>query len=438
MLSEALVVEVRDTLGHLVPDQVVRFEVPADTNPSVSVEALSAQAFSSFVAEPTNSQGQAAVLVRLGPKAGTARLRISVPVYGLTDSTAFTVRAGAPFGVNGAPSDTSLSVGASFQLRAHVVDRHGNPRPEAVTYQALDAAATVNASGVVTAQAVGLARVLVKASGGLVDTSHVGVLPTGTIAATNSTGVMIVNFDGSGSQVITVPTANYNGRYPSWLSATSLAAMDGQYYAELLRVSTSGTVQYLVPTADSVVLEVWPQASRDGSWIYFGGLVPGYSTAGLSIWRVQPSGASLQRVSPANADGQSDTYPSPSPDGTRIAVASTRTGSFALAVIDVVAKQITQLGVPGIAPRWAPAGDTIAYLGGPYQSEIWLVNANGGGSRRVSPAGRNYAPGMDWSPDRRWIIARGPTSLELVEVATGSILPLLSVPGDLTQPAWKP
>jgi hypothetical protein len=215
--------------------------------------------------------------------------------------------------------------------------------------------------------------------------------------------------------------------------------MDGQYYARLVTVSTGGAVQYPIPTTETtVVFEVWPQAARDGSRIFFGGLVPGYSTSGVSVWRIKPNGDSLTRVSPPNIDGVSDTYPSPSPDGTTVAVATTRFGGFSLALIDVATSQLTNLGVAGIAPRWAPAGDSIAYLGGPSGSEIWLVNSSGSGARRVSPPGRGYQPGMDWSPDRKWIIARGAGGLELISVATGAALPLTTVTSDASQPAWKP
>jgi hypothetical protein len=438
VLAQALIVEVRDTLGRLAPNQVVRFETRPDTQASVGLAPITGQTFSSFVAETTSALGQAGVLIQLGTKAGIARLYLSVPAFAWADTATVTVGAGGPARVYGRPSDTTLSVGASFQLRSYVGDRHSNPRPDPVTYQALDTVATVSPAGLVTAHAFGIGRILAIAAGVPSDTSRVGVVPAGTIAASTAAGLMIVNLDGSGYQVLPIATADYQGRYPSWLSATAIAAMDGRYYAQLLRVGTNGTVQYLVPKADTVVLEVWPQASRDGAWIYFGGLVPGYSTAGVSIWRVQPTGAGLERVSPPNADGTGDTHPSPSPDGTKIAAATTRGGGFALAVIDVATKQLTPLNVPGLGPRWAPAGDSIAYLGGGSGSEIWLVNANGSGARRVSPAGRSYALGIDWSSDRRWIIARGQTSLELIEVATAQFLLLAGLPGNPTQPAWKP
>lgn len=438
VLAQALVVEVRDTVGALAGGQVVRFAEVPDTLGALSVAPLAGQVFGSFVAETTTAQGQASVLVRFGAKVGPARLAVSVPAYGFSDTAGFTVLAGKPFRVLIRPSDTAIVVGAAFPLRTAVVDRYGNPRSAPVAYATLDTTVRVSTGGSVTGQTVGLGRIVASATGLLPDTARVSVLPVATIAASTTGGILIVNLDGSGSRSITVPTANYNGRFPSWLSATTIAAMDGQYYARLLRVSTSGGVQYLVPTTDTtVVFEVWPQAARDGSWIFFAGLVPGYSTGGVSVWRIKPTGDSLTRVSPPNVDGVSDTYPSPSPDGSRVAVATTRSGDFTLALIDVATSQLTDLGIPGIAPRWAPAGDTIAYLGGGGE-QIWLVSANGSGARRVSQPGRYYVPGMDWSPDRRWIIARGSTSLELVEVATGNVIPLGGLPGDLSQPAWKP
>jgi Tol biopolymer transport system component len=95
------------------------------------------------------------------------------------------------------------------------------------------------------------------------------------------------------------------------------------------------------------------------------------------------------------------------------------------------------LGPLAASPRWAPVGDTIAYLAGVGPGEIWLVHASDAGARRVSPPGRLYDPGIDWSPDGRWVIARGPNGLELVEVATGRVVALADVPRGLAQPAWK-
>jgi Tol biopolymer transport system component len=88
-------------------------------------------------------------------------------------------------------------------------------------------------------------------------------------------------------------------------------------------------------------------------------------------------------------------------------------------------------------PRWSPVGDTIAYVpwnGGP----IHVVAADGTGDRIASSGSRSYGDkGFDWSPDGRWIVARGPQSLEVIDTKTGMALPL-GFATALTEPSWKP
>jgi len=330
-------------------------------------------------------------------------------------------------------------IGGNYQLRANLVDRHGHVLSGSVTYSTPDAPeVTISPSGLVAANAAGRWRVVASA-GGLADTSWVGVPPTGTIVATTVTGVAIVGLDGSGYQPISVANSADKGRYPTWISATEIAAQDGQYYPELLHITSGGTVTPLVVDTTTTVFEIWPQASRDGAWIYFAGKVPNYSTSGLSIWRIHPNGTNLERVSPANSDGEAETCPSPSPDGTKVVATTTRGGgTYQLAVINVATHALTPLNVSGIQPRWAPAGDTIAYLGGPGWTELWVVSSTGGGARRVSLPGRNYEFGIEWSPDRAWLVARSQYGFELIQVATGAVIPLSSLPAGLSQAGWKP
>lgn len=436
ILPQALVVELRDTLGYLKSGEIVRFQGVPDGQ-ALGVASLSGE-FSSLVAETTHADGQVAVLVRLGVRAGTALLQVSVPIYGWVDTAEFTVGVGGPAAVLLQPLDTAIMAGDSFPLRAWVADRHANPRPDPVTYLSFDTTATVEATGLVTGRVPGTARFVARAAGMSSDTSRVRVGPEGTIVASTAGGVAVVNLDGSGYRALPIANARYGNQYPSWLADTAIAASDGAGdYARLVRVSLSGLVQYLVPSGDTLVVEVWPQAAHDASWIYFSALAAGYTSNEITVWRVHPDGSSLERVSPPIGNGESDTYPSPSPDGSRLAVATTRFGGFKLAVIDLASGQLVGLGVPGVAPRWAPAGDTIAYVAGPGWTEIWLVDASGGGARRVTAQGRAYELGLDWSPDRRWIIARAGAGLELVEVATGRIVSLPSLPFELWEPAWR-
>jgi hypothetical protein len=444
LLPVRLTVEVRDTGGRLIPGTTVHFVAVPDTalalgNPLVA--PLSGGTPNDAVFGVTNDDGNAGVLVRLGGLAGTARVAVSVPIYGWSDTATFAVAPGNPVVVEIAPRDTTVPAGASYQIRTVVADRHGNLSLEAPTIETPDSAgATVTNTGIVTAVREGRWRILASVPQFPAATGYVNVFPsTGTLVVATPSGVTIVEMDGTIVKSIAVPSPGPQGRYPTWISPTAIAAQDGQSQPELFRIDTDGTVTPLLLDSSTTTFELWPQASRDGEWIHFAGKVPNYSTSGLSLWRIRPDGSDLERVSPPNVDGESETCPSPSPDGTRVVASTTRFGStFLLAIVDVATRNLTSLGEAGIQPRWAPTGESIAYLGGPGYQEVWVVNAGTGIARRVSPAGRSYAYGIDWTPSQAWLIARSAEGLELINIATGDIVPLNGFPAGSYQPALVP
>jgi Tol biopolymer transport system component len=104
---------------------------------------------------------------------------------------------------------------------------------------------------------------------------------------------------------------------------------------------------------------------------------------------------------------RSDEDPRISPDGRRIAFTSNRTGAYEIWVCErdgsnphPVTSQRTFAG----STAWSPDGRMLAYdaaiLGG--AAEIWLVNADGGQSRRLMhPPLHGFIP--NWSADGAWI-----------------------------------
>ena len=92
-----------------------------------------------------------------------------------------------------------------------------------------------------------------------------------------------------------------------------------------------------------------------------------------------------------------------SPDGTRIAFASQRSGSFDLYVMaadGTGTKRLTSTGDDDeTSPTWSPEGDRIAFA---RASDIYVMNANGSGARRISDVTAEEAEPA-WSPDGRWI-----------------------------------
>lgn len=433
-LVQALVAEVLDTLGAPLEGETIRFTaVPADSlfyNPSVTVAPLDSEYYSDFAADSTGPDGRAGVVVRLGIRAGPGGVIVTVPRLGLVDTAEFTIRPGAATRVLGAPGDTAAYVGATFPLRVQVMDRFANRRNDVPTFAALDPFTTVTPAGVVEAKGVGRGKVEVR-FGPLRDTSWVSVVPVATFAASGSGVVVIAGLDGSARQQFTV-SGGYNGHYPSWTAAPgALAIVSG---TTLHVLEPSGLLRPLLTGPDSGLTDVgWPIVARGAAQVFFTGVQGGYS---IHVWRLGLDGTGLELLSPN--DGDADSYPAPSPDGSRMAFVTTRgTGYFQLAVMDLATRETTTFGIAALSLRWAPQSNRIAYLSDADRS-VWVINADGTGARKVSTSGRSHQIGIDWSPDEQWLLVTTYESgIELINVATGATLPIPFARG-LTEPVWKP
>ncbi len=428
-LAQALVLQIADSSGVPAGQEVVRFEsVPVDSQPyvaSVLVGALTSPSYSTFASGTTNDSGEAAILIQLGPYAGSGRVVVSVPRFGYEDTVTFAILPGAAVRLAGL-ADTALYAGRTGQLHAYVADRNGNRRPDAVTYQSLNTSvATVTNSGAATA--VSLGRATVQVQGGtpsLADSTHVNVVPTGTVAAVVGAfhglpagTVITMNLDGSG--VTPVPqTAGTDNQYLSWTpDGTTLLGHRGYH---VFAMDLAGNARFVVPASVGFAEDVWPRyTATGGGWVYFAGVY-----GNVALYRIRLNGTGLDSV-PVGFG----TQPYPSPDGTRVAWSD-----GTLHVFNYATRTDTALGVPGYAPHWSPDGTLIAYATG--DPGVISVMKPDGSARRVLSGSAYYGWAFDWSPDSQWLVVYG-SSLALIQVQTGLVLPLGYAAG-LGQPAWKP
>lgn len=142
---------------------------------------------------------------------------------------------------------------------------------------------------------------------------------------------------------------------------------------------------------------VW---SPDGSRIAFSSNRSGSN----EIWVVDRDGSNLvQLTTSANPDGTGS--PAWSPDGTNLAYMARPAGALATDIYTVpaaggAARRLTDDPAPDTAPFWSHDGASIYFTsnrGGPWA--LWKVAATGGPAVRVG----SYAPAIGESPDGHWL-----------------------------------
>lgn len=172
--------------------------------------------------------------------------------------------------------------------------------------------------------------------------------------------------------------------------------------AALWRIPAAGGLPTWVPTAGEGSGVHQPSLSHRGRLMAF-------------VQRLQETNIWSAALPEAGADtlGQAphlliastrwDSNPARSPDGTRVAFASNRTGSYEIWTADADGThpvQITRLGGPFThTPRWSPDGSRLAFVAAQAGSvDIYVVDAGGGPPRRLTTAESNdTAP--SWSHD---------------------------------------
>ena len=137
-------------------------------------------------------------------------------------------------------------------------------------------------------------------------------------------------------------------------------------------------------------------SSRDGDYAIFGMKADGAQGKRLTDERGDTSTA-------GGVEFQTD--PAWSPDGTRIAFASAREGSFDVYVMNADGTGTTRLTSSDAndqGPTWSPDGSRIAFARSSDGGHVWVMNADGTGVRRLTDdLAAEGEP--SWSPDGRWI-----------------------------------
>src|SRR5687767_8918344 len=121
ILALPILVEVHDSSGRLAPAGTLVQFAGVQRLPLVvfeaEVRAPQAQQFEPVTIGTTNGGGRVSAHVRLGFVAGPARVVVSAPALGVSDTATYTVVPGAPHDVRLEPIDTTIHVGRSYAIR---------------------------------------------------------------------------------------------------------------------------------------------------------------------------------------------------------------------------------------------------------------------------------------------------------------------------------
>jgi TolB protein len=251
----------------------------------------------------------------------------------------------------------------------------------------------------------------------------------------------VIDADGAGRH--TVSPAGVEAFSPAWddtslkLAYTELAS-DG-WGAIVIEDLQAGTRSVVSPTRE--YLNYGPEFSPDGTSLTFSrAWEEGTDIFSYNLAR----DCCLQRLTVGRLSD--NLSPSFSPDGRRIAFASTRVG---LSQVYVMAADGTDqelfapydYGVTGDthSPSWSPDGLSLAFhrtvAGSP---QIFVMDVRGRNVRQLTSAGRNEDP--SWAPDGRHLVFKssrtGAEQLWVIDTETGRVRQLTRL-GGTRMPHWS-
>jgi Tol biopolymer transport system component len=145
-------------------------------------------------------------------------------------------------------------------------------------------------------------------------------------------------------------------------------------------------------------------------------------------------------------DPAGDIYPAWSPDGSKIAFSSGRSGHYEIYTMNPDGTNVFQVtsgpgGVDNGEPAWSPDGSKLVFTSGAgFGAALKIINADGTGSAAGLPEGRSGDP--NWSPDGSTIAFEtsiaGPDQIATIKPDGTGLVRVTDGGADNFDPNWSP
>jgi len=239
----------------------------------------------------------------------------------------------------------------------------------------------------------------------------------------------------------------WNDEYPVWSpDGTRIAyTADPQGHYDIFVMNDDGSSITRLTTAESHEKE--PAWFPGGKSIAYSKEIKKFIRKQLTLWHVDTQTKKTERIIPGYNKGHA--IPDISPMGRFLTFTGKRTIGWDSALFDMEKNKVQFLdeGGKSCRGRFSSDGKKLAYVSSiaDGKGDIWIMNTDGTGKRRLTERDETYDYFPAWSPDDRFIIFNsshqhdhnGDWALYIIEVRTGEVRLLFDSPGNDVFPDWR-